>query len=556
MSIPPELSAVPAADTQTKVLLATQHLEHVLTANDDDMLNEKQRHLGNHQLDDAKAILNQAGESIEISPEENKRLLRRIDWWVCAPMCIVYCVQSLDKSSLGHAAIFDLQKLTHLVKSQYSWLSSLVPMPSSRSTSTEPPQLRIRGAARRAAAVGVCPRRLPGQVLGHVQHDLLEHRHDLHRGCQEFHWAFDLPHPTWMFRGDNPTFVCAHHTNVVDTPGAVLQDNRVSDFAQCSERLCIYPYQGIFLYLGAISLGCAPLVWYLLPNSPTTAKFLRHGNDRLIALERVRENNTGTKTSKWKWPQFWEAMRDIKTWMWTAMFMWLRVLPVEWLRTFGGLITKGFGFDSFKTQLMQIPIGIIGIIKLLAAIWVANKIKNRYIVIVILSLPPIGACCALVYMSRSNIGGLMACYYVTHTYPCLQPLLYAWANLNASGTTKRVIVIAVLFIGQCAGNVVGPQVYFDSEAPYYRTGLYVDIGCWSVLVLLCIAMFFHLRRLNRRQAIRRRELGLPEDLKDISIMTIDEAAAYRAELSVVMREQGINRDIVFENAFDDMTDFE
>jgi hypothetical protein len=60
----------------------------------------------------------------------------------------------------------------------------------------------------------------------------------------------------------------------------------------------IYPYQGIFLYLGAISLGCAPLVWYLLPNSPTTAKFLRHGNDRLIALERVRENNTGTKVSK------------------------------------------------------------------------------------------------------------------------------------------------------------------------------------------------------------------------------------------------------------------
>lgn len=260
---------------------------------------------------------------------------------------------------------------------------------------------------------------------------------------------------------------------------------------------------------------------------------------------------------------------------------------------------------------MQIPIGIIGIIELLAAIWVTNKIKNRYIVIVILSLPPIGACCGLVYMSRSNIGGLMACYYVTHTYPCLreptvydkartrsdvrssEPLLYAWANLNASGTTKRVIVTAVLFIGResrsstvwsladigrqsargmyvllspvrltrhdCTNDslqMVGPQVYFDYEAPYYRTGLYVDIGCWSVLVLLCIAMFFHLRRLNRRQAVRRRELGLPEDLKDISIMTIDEAAAYRAELSVVMREQGINRDIVFENAFDDMTDFE
>jgi MFS family permease len=57
----------------------------------------------------------------------------------------------------------------------------------------------------------------------------------------------------------------------------------------------ILPYQGIFLFMGCLSLAISPLVWYLLPNSPITAKFLRNGNDRLIALERLRENNTGTK---------------------------------------------------------------------------------------------------------------------------------------------------------------------------------------------------------------------------------------------------------------------
>ena len=100
-------------------------------------------------------------------------------------------------------------------------------------------------------------------------------------------------------------------------------------------------YQGIFLFLGAFSLAWVPVIWFMLPNSPATAKFLRNGDDRLIALERIRENNTGTKvsrhgsplsipkeranlegqTSKWKWPQFWEAMRDPKTWMWTTMFL-------------------------------------------------------------------------------------------------------------------------------------------------------------------------------------------------------------------------------------------
>jgi hypothetical protein len=32
----------------------------------------------------------------------------------------------LDKSSVSYAAVFDLQKETHLVGSEYSWLSSVV----------------------------------------------------------------------------------------------------------------------------------------------------------------------------------------------------------------------------------------------------------------------------------------------------------------------------------------------------------------------------------------------------------------------------------------------
>lgn len=57
------------------------------------------------------------------------------------------------------------------------------------------------------------------------------------------------------------------------------------------------PYQGVFIFIGGVSCAFVPLVWYLMPNSPTTAKFLRNGDDRLIAIERVRENNTGTKVS-------------------------------------------------------------------------------------------------------------------------------------------------------------------------------------------------------------------------------------------------------------------
>lgn len=94
-------------------------------------------------------------------------------------------------------------------------------------------------------------------------------------------------------------------------------------------------YQGIFIFMGALSLGISPLVWYLLPNSPTSAKFLRKGDDRLIALERVRENNTGTKSSTWKWSQVKETVTDVKTYLWAGMFLCCAI-PSGGIGAFGG----------------------------------------------------------------------------------------------------------------------------------------------------------------------------------------------------------------------------
>lgn len=87
---------------------------------------------------------------------------------------------------------------------------------------------------------------------------------------------FSVAHPTWCFS-------CA----------AIF--GPLLSYGIGHVRSGINPYQGIFLFMGAVSLAFAPLVWYLLPNSPTTAKFLERGNDRLVAIERLRENNTGTK---------------------------------------------------------------------------------------------------------------------------------------------------------------------------------------------------------------------------------------------------------------------
>ncbi|WRT68790.1 uncharacterized protein IL334_005770 [Kwoniella shivajii] len=73
--------------------------------------------------DDAAEILRQAGP-LEYTVEDDRRVLRKIDRWVLIPMFFTYTLVHLDKNALSYGAVFDLQKETHLVGAQYSWLSS------------------------------------------------------------------------------------------------------------------------------------------------------------------------------------------------------------------------------------------------------------------------------------------------------------------------------------------------------------------------------------------------------------------------------------------------
>lgn len=55
-----------------------------------------------------------------------------------------------------------------------------------------------------------------------------------------------------------------------------------------------------------------------MPDSPVDAKFLSR-DDKLIAIERLRMNQMGIGSGVWKWEHVWEAMLDLKTWLWFCL---------------------------------------------------------------------------------------------------------------------------------------------------------------------------------------------------------------------------------------------
>lgn len=80
----------------------------------------------NSARDRAGQLLKEAGHTVEVSPAENKRILRKIDLAILPIILVTYVLQFLDKSTLSFASVFGLIEEANLVGDQYSWLGSIV----------------------------------------------------------------------------------------------------------------------------------------------------------------------------------------------------------------------------------------------------------------------------------------------------------------------------------------------------------------------------------------------------------------------------------------------
>lgn len=76
----------------------------------------------------------------------------------------------------------------------------------------------------------------------------------------------------------------------------------------------IAPWKAVFLVYGSLTVAWSVAIFFMLPDLPSTAWFLRE-EDRDKAILRVQENLTGIKNDEFKWSQCLEAVLDLKTWL-------------------------------------------------------------------------------------------------------------------------------------------------------------------------------------------------------------------------------------------------
>jgi hypothetical protein len=92
-------------------------------------------------------------------------------------------------------------------------------------------------------------------------------------------------------------------------------------------------WQALYMVAGIITVASAPIVWFFLDSDIESARFLTP-EEKKMAIERLRANQTGTGTREWKWNQVIEVFVDPKSYLWLGIVM---------LPNIGAAVTNVFG---------------------------------------------------------------------------------------------------------------------------------------------------------------------------------------------------------------------
>ncbi|KAL4879120.1 major facilitator superfamily domain-containing protein [Aspergillus karnatakaensis] len=428
------------------------------------------------------ANLDQSIKDTPIDTKEARRLLWKIDLILIPILGFSVILAAVDKIIISNAAIYGMREDTNLKNNEYSWVGSIF-------------------------YFGFLVAEWPGNVL--IQKLPIRTLY----AATVFGWAVMtfLTGATQNFGGLAAvrfimgifesvvfpvcTLVTAMWWTVSEQPIRVaIWFNTLSSiisgllsYGIGHSNSAIAPWRLLFIVLGVITTLWSVTVYICLPSSPVEAWWL-NDREKYICLERVRKSNTGMEDKSMKWYQVKECLLDPKAWLISIAACALNI-PNGGLVTFASIIVNGLGFTPLETTLLGVPTGVVSTIWSILFNIAASRLPGyRCILIFIAILFPMVSAICLWRLPQDNKVALLGPYYAFYSYWAPYTMTTSLPMANTSGHTKKVTLTTMFFLGYCVGNILGPQVFRDDDAPTYHKG-YIGLLASLIVAAICIGFY-------------------------------------------------------------------
>ncbi|XEU97681.1 hypothetical protein FSHL1_002967 [Fusarium sambucinum] len=436
-------------------------------------------------------------EDIETSPELARALRWKLDLRLMPLLCFTYALQSIDKNTISYAAVFGLREDIGLKGNEFSWTGAIFYLgylvwefPTSMFLQRFPINYFMSGTVIAWGAV------LMAHGAVHSFPALAAVRTLLGALESAINPGTMLLFSMYYKRSEQPLRMGIW----LGSAGLGYIIAGIASFGIGHTNSSLTSWRLLFIIWGSITVAWGIILLFCLPGAPMRAKFLTP-DERARAIARVKENGTGIENKHFKMPQFWEAMLDLKTWL-LFLFAVTSNSPNGGLSAFQGLIIKGAGFSTLTTTLYQMPSGAVQLVVCVLACWGASTFKNSRIPIMLLALTPfLAGVLGLHFIPHSDAYARLACLWMSFSYTATWTLSMTVAVANTAGYTKKITTNAILLIGYCLGNFVGPFFFKTDQAPTYELGVAMMFTCIAIQVVSLVGLWvlFWMRNRSRRE---------------------------------------------------------
>ena len=430
------------------------------------------------QVDGAdKALELIDGETLDFSPEEEKKVLRKIDMFVLPWLFSMYFFQFLDKQTLTYTAIMGLKEDCNLKGSEYSWVGSIYYGTFLISAYPHSRMMQIFSESKYVSFFGMLwGATLMCMAACHSFGGLMTVRALM--GVLESPTVTGLVLITgkWYRKYEQSTRSGMWFTSVgfASMLGSILA---FSAYRGHQETNVTYASWRIL----SLGIGSSTVVWggcmfLFMAESPIKAKYFSD-RERRIAIERLRDNQHGVGSQEFKWDQFRECLLDVRTWIY-FLFMVTSQIPVGGIQVFASQMLVSYGFGTDITLLVQtLPSGFLQILCAFGFGWIGDKYRNRTLAFFL-----------CMFMSIFILMGSSATPFA---------LISAISASNVVGHTKKTTTNGIIFTGLAVAYFIGPQVFDDG--PKYLRAKVVALILWVITVILLGSYFVLNKWENKRR---------------------------------------------------------
>ncbi|GJN71494.1 hypothetical protein PLICBS_005559 [Purpureocillium lilacinum] len=428
----------------------------------------------------------------DVSPEEQRQTLRRIDCVLMPVMFITYALQYMDKSCLTGAALFGILTDLDLIKLGYQ--GDKIVVDSSRYSYCS--LIFYWGYL-----VGL----LPGVfVWGCVTtctvavksyEGLLAQRFFLGVAEAGLAPAFSLITVMWYRRREQPLRYAIWYS--ASGMGVLIGALLLYAIGQIKGPLEPWRYQ--FTIIGCVTAVWGILLFFILPDSPVTARFLPQ-RLKVVAIERLRYEQIGIENKTIKREQIREAFTDPKTYFYMVMVFALSLTNGA-STGFGSIIVQSFGYPPLKTVLLLGGAGATLFVSLLLCGTGAVYIPHSRSIFGMVSCLPVIAGSVMVWKSdwSTKMTPLWG-FYLTSIFATTVVMVLTLMAANTAGHTKKAVTSGLVWASYCASNGIAPlTVRTQEKDDHYPTAWKIILSMTSLSFVLLAVFRWYLLHLNKKK---------------------------------------------------------